>query len=149
MLLCQSISARIANGVAINHNYVASIPISLICGSVAIPVKKSQAGNVPSVALSATKKKQNNIDKLYSMSILSPVLETILQLKKTSTPQFPTGMTWREIGKRLGTSGQAAHERAMTAIKGEKVPRCPCCLQKLAKATKESEVPQTTVHSEP
>ena len=72
---------------------------------------------------------------------MSPMLEVIMQLKRTSTPQFPTGMTWREIGKRLGMSGQGAYSHAKKVMDDPRSPRCPCCLQRLKRATMESEVP--------
>ncbi len=61
------------------------------------------------------------------------VIETIMQLKRTATPQFPTGMTWHEIGKRLGMSKQGAHCHAKKLLNDPKHPRCPSCLQPLKK----------------
>lgn len=64
---------------------------------------------------------------------MSMDLETIMQLKRTATPQFPGPMGWREIGRRLGMSGQGAQWHARKLLKDPKHPRCPCCLQKLLK----------------
>jgi hypothetical protein len=47
-------------------------------------------------------------------------------------------MGWREIGRRLGMSGQGARWHASKLLHDPKQPRCPCCLQKL---TKEKETP--------
>lgn len=59
-------------------------------------------------------------------------LKTILKLKRTTTPQFPGPMGWREIARRIGMkSGQLAHYHMLRMTRHEKTPRCPCCLQKL------------------
>lgn len=84
--------------------------------------------------------KQTKIDKAMSMPILTPMLTAILQLKRTQSPDFPGPMGWREIGNRLGMSGQGAHYHARKLLDDPKQPRCPYCLQKLEKE-KAAEVP--------
>lgn len=67
------------------------------------------------------------------MSMLT--LATILKLKRTQGTDFPGPMGWREIGKRLGMTGQGAHAQAKKHLNG--VPRCPCCLRRLEKLSEE------------
>lgn len=57
------------------------------------------------------------------------MLDAILKLKRTLVPGTPGPMGWREIGRRLGMSGQLAHHHSKKIKDRDK--RCPTCLRKL------------------
>ena len=56
--------------------------------------------------------------------------DVLLKLKSTASK---TGgpMGWREIGARMGVTGQAAFYHGRKLSRDNKYPRCPTCLQKL------------------